>query len=219
MFIHKFKCIVKFIFLFLQNQKFFTMKFSLFLILVLVSFSSCKKRGCTDPDALNFQESAAKDDHSCYYFWIGQKSQGGRVFYINPTKKHGLIAADFDLENTQWGCHGDSIEVAGINDVSVGSGNSNSQTIANLCGYETAAGKCLLLDTFGFDDWYLPSMEEMRGVSENLGKVGQGNLTTDYYWSSTQVNAKEAYLIMNANRSPAILAKGVPYQVRPIRSF
>ena len=51
---------------------------------------SCKKTGCTDPDALNYVQSASKDDHSCYYFWIGQKSQGGRVFYINPSKKHGL---------------------------------------------------------------------------------------------------------------------------------
>ena len=191
-----------------------------FLFLVgLTLLISCKKTGCTDPDALNFEVSASKDDHSCYYYWIGQKSQGGRVFYIDITKKHGLIAADFDLENTQWGCHGDSLEDSGINLVSVGRGDANSQIIANKCGYSTAAGKCLMLDTLGFDDWYLPTMEEMRGVSERLGKIGQGNLTTDYYWTSTQINSTRAYLIMNANQSPASLAKGVPYHVRPIRSF
>lgn len=191
-----------------------------FLFIVGVTFLiSCKKSGCTDPDALNFEVSATKDDHSCYYFWIGQKSQGGRVFYIDATKKHGLIAADFDLENTQWGCYADSLEDSGINDVSVGRGEANSQIIANKCGNATAAGRCLMLDTLGFDDWYLPSMEEMRGVSERLGKIGQGNLTTDYYWTSTQINSTRSYLIMNANQSPASLAKGVPYHVRPIRSF
>ena len=201
------------------------MKFTIFffgLIFVSFSFTSCKKAGCTDYYALNYDTEAKVDDNSCYYFWIGQNYQGGKIFYIDRSRKHGMISADFNLDNIEWGCSGgsgDSITVSGINETAVGKGSSNSQIIADVCGYETAAGKCLLLDTLGYDDWYLPSMEEMRGVSENLGRLGQANLKPGYYWSSSQVSARDAYLILNANRASAPLAKGVAYNVRPVRSF
>ena len=192
------------------------------LIFLSLSFTSCKKAGCTDYDALNYDPEAKVDDNTCYYFWIGQNYQGGKIFYIDRSKKHGLISADFDIENTEWGCSaglGDSITLPGINETAVGKGSSNSQIIADECGYETAAGKCLLLDTLGYDDWYLPSLEEMRGVSENLGRLGQSNLTPGYYWCSSQVSASDAYLILNANRSDGQAAKSVAYRVRPVRSF
>ena len=196
------------------------MKLFFGLILVMIAFTSCKKRGCTDYDALNYDPEAQADDNTCYYYWIGQNYQGGKIFYIDKSKKHGLIAATFDLPGLHpWGCYMDSIENSFINNTQVGAGSSNSQIIADNCGYQTAAGKCLLLDTLGFNDWYLPSMEEMRGVSENLGRLGEGNLTPHYYWTSTQINKGDAYLILNANRSPASLNKGAGYSVRPIRSF
>lgn len=188
-------------------------------IIALLSISSCKKGGCTDYDALNYDDQAQVDDNSCYYYWIGQNYQGGKIFYIDKSKKHGMIAAEFDLPNTVWGCSNDSILDVGINETAVGRGSSNSQIIADQCGYETAAGKCLLLDTLGFDDWYLPSMEEMRGVSENLGRLGQANLSSSYYLSSSQNSKTTAWLILNANRSPAILSKSVARAVRPVRSF
>lgn len=198
------------------------MKFFQFLLLFIVSlfiFSSCKKGGCTDYDALNYDPEAKVDDNSCYYFWIGQNYQGGKIFYIDRSKKHGLIAAEFDLNNSWWGCFGDSIEAPGINDTEVYKGSTNSQIIVDACGYNTAAGRCLLLDTMTYDDWFLPSLEEMRGVSTNLGKLGQANLTPGYYWTSSQFSSTVAYLMMNANRSPAFFSKGTIFAVRPIRAF
>lgn len=200
-----------------MKMKFIRLFFGLFLL--SLSFTSCKKAGCTDYDALNYDTEAKVDDNSCYYYWIGQNYQGGKIFYIDRSRKHGMISADFDLDNTEWGCFGDSILLPGINETAVGKGSSNSQIIADECGYETAAGKCLLLDSLGYDDWYLPSLEEMRGVSENLGRLGQGNLTPGYYWCSSQVDSTDAYLILNANRATGQAAKGIPYRVRPVRSF
>lgn len=45
------------------------MKFSLFglALLSIVAATGCKKKGCTDPEALNYSESAKKDDGSCSY--------------------------------------------------------------------------------------------------------------------------------------------------------
>ena len=33
----------------------------------LATVSSCNKKGCTDPDALNYSEKAKKDDGTCVY--------------------------------------------------------------------------------------------------------------------------------------------------------
>lgn len=48
------------------------------LTLAVLTFGSCKKEGCTDTDATNFNESAKQDDNSCQYegsvvLWYGQE--------------------------------------------------------------------------------------------------------------------------------------------------
>lgn len=53
-------------------EKFYSMKkpnYLLYALLVCatVSFSSCKKEGCTDQKATNYSEKAKKDDGSCSY--------------------------------------------------------------------------------------------------------------------------------------------------------
>ena len=36
-------------------------------VLVMLGLPSCKKKGCTDPSALNYDSKAKKDDGSCEY--------------------------------------------------------------------------------------------------------------------------------------------------------
>ncbi|MCE3296118.1 MAG: hypothetical protein K0R65_1832 [Crocinitomicaceae bacterium] len=43
------------------------MKFSILLVAGVLSMVSCKKEGCTDPNATNYSEEAKKDDGSCTY--------------------------------------------------------------------------------------------------------------------------------------------------------
>src|SRR5688572_4667468 len=42
----------------------------LFLALGSVILTGCKKEGCTDPTALNYNEEAKKDDGTCTYFQL-----------------------------------------------------------------------------------------------------------------------------------------------------
>ena len=196
------------------------MKFLQFLFIFLLSatfFSSCKKRGCADPDALNFDINASKDDHSCYYYWIGQHYGGGDVYYIDQTKKHGLIAAPSDLQPAPWGCIWQNIN--GADNRNVGSGMQNSLDIVKSCGGVTPASLCLDFDTLGYSDWYLPSIEELNGLSSSLGKLGQAKLSSGYYWSSTELDSAQAYLVLFGNGAETYNYKTGPYYVRPIRSF
>lgn len=61
------------------------------LVVCLVSFSSCKKKeGCTDSSALNFDNTADKDDGSCTYkgsitFWTASSSFGVITVNLNGT--------------------------------------------------------------------------------------------------------------------------------------
>ena len=50
------------------------------LVCVLTIFTSCKKEGCIDKDALNYDSKAKKDDGSCEFsasvvFWIDEEGQ------------------------------------------------------------------------------------------------------------------------------------------------
>lgn len=198
-------------------MKFF--KFTLLLLLGSTLFFSCKKRGCSDPEALNFDSNATKDDHSCYYFWVGQNYGGGRVFYIDQTGKHGLISADFYLtpSGLPWGCGGENI--TGADNTAVGSGLANTLDIVASCGTGTAAFACNELDTLGYSDWYLPSMEEMRGLSESLGKIGQANFTGAYHITSSEIDQNNIWTVYGPNSAVVQIDKSTLGYVRPIRSF
>jgi len=52
---------------FIMRQNILQFFFFTFLILLVFSLSACKKKGCMDPDAYNYNESAKKDDGSCEY--------------------------------------------------------------------------------------------------------------------------------------------------------
>ncbi|MBU2019706.1 MAG: hypothetical protein KJ941_08680, partial [Bacteroidetes bacterium] len=58
-----------------------TKTFQILLIgLVLVVFSACKKKGCTDASAKNYNSKAKKEDQSCEYtstiiFWYSQATR------------------------------------------------------------------------------------------------------------------------------------------------
>src|SRR5579859_6134915 len=61
----------------------------LFLIAAIAasvfSIYSCKKNGCTDPKATNYNSSASSNDGSCQY-------QGSIVFWWNQTTKNDFLA-------------------------------------------------------------------------------------------------------------------------------
>lgn len=130
---------------------------------------------------------------------LGQKYAGGNIFYLDGTGQHGLTATinDYIVPNP-WGCFGTLIGT-GAQNSGVGYGLSNTQAIINGCNEEYfAASSCSNLYISYYNDWYLPTVEELRLVFQNLIDQNVPGFITDEYWTSTEYDASKAYFLDNS---------------------
>lgn len=123
---------------------------------------------------------------------IGDYYQGGLVFYIDHSGKHGLIAAVTDQGNQiQW-YNGIYLSVK-ADSFAVGMGLSNTDKIIQMSGRgHYAANVCRDLTVDGYGDWYLPSKNELQLMYQTIGhgapnvSANIGNFADAWYWSSTE---------------------------------
>jgi archaellum component FlaG (FlaF/FlaG flagellin family) len=163
------------------------------------------------------------------YYMVGDTGPaGGKIFYDAGAVINGwryLEAAPTDFTSVQWGAY--NTDIAGTQ-LSIGSGKNNTQLIVtqlNKLG-ETgrAAQLCANLNTGGFNDWFLPSRDELNLMYTNLKTKGLGNFSNSFYWSSSQ---KETFWYDScvkrfSNGSDGVLGDGNRdniYSVRAIRAF
>jgi hypothetical protein len=149
---------------------------------------------------------------------IGDTYQGGIIFYIDPSGNHGLIVAENDLDTSMpWGCQDVSISTSNA----VGSGSQNTTNILATCTTAGIAAKeCSDLTINGYDDWFLPAIDELQLIDENLIVHGLGNFVENQsYWSSTQQVDFTAYAWDVRHRSSFNSQKSWVFLVRPIRAF
>jgi len=149
---------------------------------------------------------------------------GGIVFYDRGFVADGwryLEAApastDFDAE---WGAYGQ--DVAGT-DTAVGSGKRNTRLIAahlNGRGQSNRAAQiCAAMEINGFADWFLPSKDELNLMYVNLQRNNLGGFTSNWYWSSSQSNAYNAWLQHFGGGSQGTNDEYDTNSVRAVRAF
>jgi hypothetical protein len=167
---------------------------------------------------------------------IGDTVYGGIVFYIDSTGQHGLVAALSDLEEQyKWGCFGESVE--GADGIEIGTGLQNTIDIVNsncmLVDFfsevidgstvytysepyegQTAAGAAYEHESGGYDDWYLPSKDELYEMYSNIGGPISGN-----YWSSSEYSYNGAWLVSFYDGGTPGNSKYATRLVRVIRAF
>jgi hypothetical protein len=154
-------------------------------------------------------------------FKIGQKYEGGIIFYVDPSGQHGLIAPTTDQGQAEWGCQTTKIE--GADGEGIGMGEQNTLDILSNCVTENIAAKvCFDLVLNGYDDWFLPSKDELNQLY--LQKDVVGGFATDAtapYWSSTEYEIGDAAWRQTFADyfEQTIYDKYNVYNVRAIRRF
>ena len=160
---------------------------------------------------------------------VGDSYQGGRVAYILQNgdqgyisgQKHGIIAATSDQSSgIQW--YNGSYTITNASGTSIGTGNSNTNTIVSFQGAGSYAAKlCSDLVLGGYSDWYLPSKNELNKLYLSRSIIGGFNSTDlSYYWSSSEYSNIYSIVLQFSTGTFYIGAKDSGYMlVRAIRSF
>ena len=159
---------------------------------------------------------------------LGAFYQGGVVFYLNEAKTHGLICAVKDLSFPAVWCD-DTGEISGADGTSIGTGMQNSLDIVAGCSGGSAARQCLDLTSGGFDDWFLPSLDELNEmyqrrevINATAASNGGAAFAEDTYWSSTEMfteSPTSARTVDFGFGATGNLTKFGTARVRPIREF
>jgi TolB-like protein len=157
---------------------------------------------------------------------------GGLIFYDKGRYSEGwryLEAAPATTETTaQWrfksGALGADIPFSTlVNSKEVGTGQTNTQDIMmyfsqNGGGFGLAVQVCDELVLNGFEDWFLPSLDELSYMYGNLYRRGLGGFRNDWYYSST-INGYSASRMNFANGEPEDGDTAVSRRVRAVRRF
>jgi hypothetical protein len=101
----------------------------------------------------------------------------------------------------------------------VGGGEGNTYLLVNIRSPSDAAKVCYDAVTGGFDDWFLPSLDELHLMFANLHLAGLGNFQKSLYWSSTFKAPNKYYIDFKYGYSTFTSKSGEEYFVRPARSF
>jgi hypothetical protein len=175
---------------------------------------------------------------------IGSAYGGGLLAYVllpgNPgydaNNVHGLIVSTEDLGPHAWLDSAALITwrdnhgwISDYSNPDLGIGKVLTETLivkygSNLTG-PSAAALCYNLVFNGYDDWFLPSADELAMLNANPSAFGLKTATDDSYWSSTAVfcichSQWSAYCYSYSGAgSLTIVAKTTRKWVRPMRYF
>ena len=124
-------------------------------------------------------------DNSLLDSLYGKTYEGGLIAYLDTIIGGGLIAASVDQSaGAEWGCWGTFIQGTSYE---IGTGQSNTTSIVDDCGESGIAAKlCDDLDYGGYQDWFLPSKDELNELYNNLKLNDLGGFAAGWYWTSTE---------------------------------
>jgi len=163
----------------------------------------------------------------------------GKVFYITNGGAHGLEAApsgwydwySADADPSLYWISGDpdasgnqqtQTTLNGNTSTAIGTGKANSDAIITQSGTtassNSAAEVCEAYVGGGYNDWYLPSRDELAQLYANRD-VGQWGGFEDRYWSSSEYNTWYSWSQYFTDGTQPNTLKSAPLHFRPIRTF
>ena len=163
-------------------------------------------------------------DNSLRDSLYGKTYQGGLIVYLDISTGTGIIAAPVDQSpEPEWGCYGD--ETGGTYPY-IGTGQANTDTIVNFCGESGIAARlCDDLVIGIYNDWYLPSKDELNEMYLRIGNgapapnTNIGGFSSGLYWSSTEFFVYGVWLQSFDDGSQDYDDKNLNANVRAVRAF
>jgi hypothetical protein len=161
---------------------------------------------------------------------VGDSYQGGIIAYIYQVgdpgyvegQTHGIIAAPSDQsKEIAWrpASNYDIPLYIGVVDKALGTGNTNTNKMVTEYGRGNYAAKlCYDLVLNGYDDWYLPSIDELEKLYISRSSVG-GFEETAYYWSSSESSYNYAWFFLFSDGRAYKGGKLYALRVRAVRAF
>ncbi|MFZ4414370.1 MAG: DUF1566 domain-containing protein, partial [Bacteroidales bacterium] len=155
--------------------------------------------------------------------------QGGIIAYIfqpiDPGyvagQTHGLIVSSNQSDFAIWGCP--SSNITGADGTAIGTGNQNTIDIMAGCSDPYSAAKyCGNLVSGGYDDWYLPSKDELYKLYINSVAIGgfSNNGFGNGFWSSSEYgNYGNAHMLNFSSGDYYQPLKSNYYNVLAVRTF
>jgi hypothetical protein len=149
---------------------------------------------------------------------LGDSFQGGIVFYIDATRKHGLIAATADQSRlTSW--WNGTFVTTGATSTTDGAANTTKiiQVQGNSANY--AAKLCRDYNGGGYKDWFLPAKDQLNVLYQQKNLVG--GFVDEIYWSSTEISYGEAWVqyFLDGQQWVDNTSDGATVGTRAIRAF
>lgn len=174
-------------------------------------------------------------ESNTFSHYIGEEFGGGVVFHLwkDPQGiEHGLIVDLNDLGSYIWS---NVLTSIGSSAQSFWDGLSNSNAIVSQVGHTNSAAKaCLDSNSGGYNDWYLPALDELRLLYNNRFNVnitlssisGTSVFNFNTFQESIYLTSTE-YSLINASNLVLNFIQGVndaygkdeAYNVRAIRKF
>lgn len=122
---------------------------------------------------------------------LGDSYQGGIIFYLDATGKHGLIAATTDQSRlTPW--WNGSFVATGATSTTDGASNTTKIIQAQGNTVSFAAKICRDYRGGGYPDWFLPSKDQLNTLYTQKNIVG--GFGDEIYWTSTEISTGEAWV-------------------------
>ncbi|GFO72553.1 trimeric autotransporter adhesin [Bathymodiolus japonicus methanotrophic gill symbiont] len=147
---------------------------------------------------------------------------GGLVFYITDEGMHGIESSPVDQGWAEWGCHGNYVHNAGSELVGSGAKNTRAILAAGCASREGGRTAVQMTDDYelnGFDDWYLPSRDELNLMQTHLYQSGLGDFWSSMYSSSSQNTGDMSWYQYFPTGVQDVSFKYIFLRVRAVRSF
>lgn len=160
------------------------------VVVLVTSFVSCKKKGCTDPEAINYNAEAKKEDNSCIYgkeepymipstYGFTDANGNSTVYFQGQTDRLDQLSEMVTLMKTGTTTALSAQDLKDMFANTNGDGNGNF----SFSSTKQLKDKCFALDQAMFEGWMdsIAQASLSNGVSAANGQAGVLSSGTSTY--------------------------------------